>query len=150
MTRSIRHSKILEIINNKEIETQDELCDELNKLNFSVTQATVSRDIKELKLFKVAGNVKKYKYATIDYSDNTLSQKIRNLFKECVIAVNRANNLVLIKTLSGNGSNAGMIIDKLKMPEMLGSIAGDDTLLIVSDTNENAQKIIEKINDFIR
>ena len=104
MMRSGRHAAILEIISKKEIETQEELCDELNKRNYSVTQATVSRDIKELRLFKVAGTEKKYKYAYIDEGINKISPKMHNLFRECVLSIRSALNQVVIKTLRGNGS----------------------------------------------
>ena len=113
MMRSGRHTTILDIISKMEIETQEELCAELNKQNYKVTQATVSRDIKELRLFKVAGVEKKYKYAYIDEGLNRISPKMQNLFRECVLSMRPAMNQVVIKTLRGNGSNAGMIVDKL-------------------------------------
>ena len=148
--RSGRQAAILEIINAKEIETQEELCAELNKHNYSVTQATVSRDIKELRLFKVAGTEKKYKYAYIDDGNNKISPKMQNLFRECVISIRPAFNQVVIKTLRGNGSNAGMIVDKLNLPEIVGSIAGDDTLLIVAESEEKARVVVEKLNEFLK
>ena len=150
MMRSGRHAAILEIISKKEIETQEELCDELNKRNYIVTQATVSRDIKELRLFKVAGTEKKYKYAYIDEGINKISPKMHNLFRECVLSIRSALNQVVIKTLRGNGSNAGMIVDKLNFPEIVGSIAGDDTLLIVAVSEEKAKVVVEKLNEFLK
>lgn len=150
MMRSGRHAAILEIISKKEIETQEELCDELNKLNYSVTQATVSRDIKELRLFKVAGVEKKYKYAYIDEGNNRISPKMHNLFRECVLSIRSALNQVVVKTLRGNGSNAGMIVDKLNFPEIVGSIAGDDTLLIVAESEDKARIVVEKLNEFLK
>ena len=148
--RSGRQAAILEIINAKEIETQEELCAELNKHNYSVTQATVSRDIKELRLFKVAGTEKKYKYAYIDDGNNKISPKMQNLFRECVISIRPAFNQVVIKTLRGNGSNAGMIVDKLNLPEIVGSIAGDDTLLIVTEGEDKGKVVVEKLNEFLK
>lgn len=148
--RSGRQAAILEIISQKEIETQEELCAELNKRNYSVTQATVSRDIKELRLFKVAGAEKKYRYAYIDDGNNKISPKMHNLFRECVLSIRSASNQVVIKTLRGNGSNAGMIVDKLNLPEVLGSIAGDDTLLIVATDEEKAKIVVEKLNEFLK
>lgn len=150
MMRSGRHAAILEIISANEIETQEELCEQLNKRNYSVTQATVSRDIKELRLFKVAGNEKKYKYAFIDEGNNKISPKMQNLFRECVLSIRSAMNQVVIKTLRGNGSNAGMIVDKLNLPEIVGSIAGDDTLLIVAENEETANIVVEKLNEFLK
>lgn len=148
--RSGRHATILDIISKKEIETQEELCAELIQQNYKVTQATVSRDIKELRLFKVAGTVKKYKYAYIDEGINRISPKMQNLFRECVLSIRAAMNQVVIKTLRGNGSNAGVIVDKLNIQEIVGSIAGDDTLLIVTESGEQATVVVEKLNEFLK
>ena len=150
MMRSGRHATILDIISKKEIETQEELCAELIQQNYKVTQATVSRDIKELRLFKVAGTVKEYKYAYIDEGINRISPKMQNLFRECVLSIRAAMNQVVIKTLRGNGSNAGVIVDKLNIQEIVGSIAGDDTLLIVTESGEQATVVVEKLNEFLK
>ncbi len=150
MLRSARHAKVLEIISTKEIETQEELCAELNARNLVVTQATISRDIRDLHLFKVAGIEKKYRYAYINDGESEISPKMKNLFRECVISVRAAKNLVVVKTLAGNGANAGAVVDKLNYGEIVGSVAGDDTLLIVCENDETAQTVVEKINGFIR
>lgn len=149
MHRNARQQKILEIIANKEIDTQEELCAELNKLNFNVTQATISRDIKELKLYKISGNTKKYKYACLESDDDSVRGKMKILFRECVQAINYANNIIVIKTMRGNGSTAGIFVDSLQLKEIIGSVAGDDTLLIVVDSNDNAKLIAEKLKEFI-
>ncbi len=149
MAKKERHAKIIEIIANKEVETQEELCEHLNALGYAVTQATVSRDINELNLIKVNGREKKYKYATVFQTQEDVSNKMKRLFTECVISIKYSNNLIIVKTLSGNGSNAGMVVDKLKIPNILGSVAGDDTLLIVAERNEDAPEIVEKLNSFI-
>ena len=150
MLRSARQAKILEVIAHKEIETQEELCEELNALNYVVTQATISRDIRDLHLFKVAGVEKKYRYAYINDGESQISPKMKNLFRECVISIRAAQNLVVIKTLTGNGANAGAVVDKLNYSEVVGSVAGDDTLLIVCENNESAATIVEKINEFTK
>ncbi len=150
MLRSARQAKILEIISRQEIETQEELCDALNKLNYVVTQATISRDIKDLHLFKVAGIEKKYRYAFINDGESAISPKMRSLFRDCIISIKAAQNLVVVKTLAGNGANAGAVVDKLKYECIVGSVAGDDTLLIICETNEGALQVVEKINDFIK
>lgn len=150
MLRSARHAKILEIISTKEIETQEELCAELNARNLVVTQATISRDIRDLHLFKVAGIEKKYRYAYINDGESEISPKMKNLFRECVISVKAAKNLVVVKTLAGNGANAGAVVDKLSYGEIVGSVAGDDTLLIVCEDDEKAQTVVERINGFMR
>lgn len=150
MLRSARHAKILEVISHNEIETQEELCAELNKLNYVVTQATISRDIRDLHLFKVAGVEKKYRYAYINDGESEISPKMKSLFRDCVVSVKAAQNLVVVKTLAGNGANAGAVVDKLNHFEVVGSVAGDDTLLIVCENNEGALAIVEKINEFIK
>lgn len=150
MLRTARHAKILEIISQKEIETQEELCRELNKLNYVVTQATISRDIKDLHLFKVSGVQKKYRYAYINDSEGEISPKMKSLFRDCVLAVKSAQNIVVVKTLTGNGPNAGTVVDKLNYPEIVGSVAGDDTLICVCDSAEAAASVIEKINEFMK
>ena len=150
MLRSARHAKILEIISHNEIETQEELCELLEKQNIVVTQATISRDIRDLHLFKVAGIEKKYRYSYINDGESEVSPKMRNLFRECVLSVKAAQNLVVIKTLSGNGGNAGAVVDKLCYDEVVGSVAGDDTLLVVCEDNDGALTFVEKITEFIR
>ena len=150
MLRSSRHAKILEIISHKEIETQEELCTELNALNFVVTQATISRDIRDLHLFKVAGITKKYRYAYVNDGDSEISPKMKSLFRDCVISVKSAQNLVVVKTLSGNGANAGAVVDKLNHDEIVGSVAGDDTLLIVCNDNDGANTVVNKITEFMK
>ncbi len=150
MLRSARHAKILELISHKEIETQEELCAELNQLNYVVTQATISRDIRDLHLFKVSGIEKKYRYAYINDGESEISPKMKSLFRDCVLSVRAAQNLVVVKTLTGNGANAGAVVDKLNHVEVVGSVAGDDTLLIVCENNEGAEKVVEKITAFMR
>ena len=150
MLRSARHAKILEIISNKEIETQEELCAELNKLNYVVTQATISRDIKDLHLFKVAGVEKKYRYTYINGAEGEISPKMKSLFRDCVVSLRAAQNIVVIKTLTGNGANAGTVVDKLNYTEIVGSVAGDDTVLVVCTDNTAAENVVNKISDFIK
>ncbi|MBQ7323508.1 MAG: arginine repressor [Clostridia bacterium] len=150
MLRSARHAKILELISQKEIETQEELCAELNRLNYVVTQATISRDIRDLHLFKVAGMEKKYRYAYINDGDSEISPKMKSLFRDCVVTVKSAQNLVVIKTLIGNGSNAGAVVDKLSYEGIIGSVAGDDTLLIVCADTPSAEKVVEKLTGFLK
>ena len=119
-------------------------------LLFVVTQATISRDIRDLRLFKVAGVEKKYRYAYINDNESEISPKMKSLFRECVISIKAAQNLVVIKTLVGNGANAGTVVDKLNHDEIVGSVAGDDTLLVVCQDNESAQAVVEKITEFIK
>ena len=148
MQRAKRQQKILEIIANKEIDTQEELCDELNKSNFRVTQATISRDVKELKLYKVAGVQKKYRYASLDVDDG-VNNRMTSLYKGCVLSINSANNLILVKTMRGNGSTVGVFVDSLKINEIIGSVAGDHTLLIVVDSNEHTPVVVTLLQEYL-
>lgn len=150
MQRSLRQQKILEIIATKEIDTQDELCAELNKYNFNVTQATVSRDVKDLRLYKISGTQKKYRYASIDNYVDSVTDRMTNLFKGCVLSINSANNLILVKTMRGNGSAVGVFVDSLQIPEIIGCVAGDDTVLIIVDSNENTYKVQELLRDYLK
>ncbi len=150
MLRNARHSKILEIISEKEIETQEELCAELNACNFSVTQATISRDIKELHLFKVAGITKRFRYTCINESEGELSDKMRGLFQACVINIQAVGNLIVVKTLNGNGANAGVVIDRLNYKEVVGSVAGDDTTLLICESPADALSVRDRLNKIIQ
>ncbi len=154
MLRNARHNKILELIEEKEIETQEELCKELSDAHFAVTQATVSRDVRELRLFKVAGVKKRYRYAAIGQSEGELSDKMRALFQACLESIRTVGNIVVVKTLNGNGANAGVVIDrlayeevvdKLEYHEVVGSIAGDDTVFSICNTPEEAELIKERL-----
>ena len=148
MQRAKRQQKILEIIATKEIDTQEELCDELIKANFNVTQATISRDIKELGLVKVSDVQKKYRYASLDVDDG-VNNRMTSLYKGCVLSINSANNLILVKTMRGNGSTVGVFVDSLKINEIIGSVAGDDTLLIVVDSNEHTPVVVTLLQEYL-
>lgn len=150
MQRSLRQQKILEIIATKEIDTQDELCEELNKYNFNVTQATISRDVKDLKLYKIAGSQKKYRYASIDTYVDSVTDRMTNLFKGCVLAINSANNLIIVKTMRGNGSAVGVFVDSLQISEIIGCVAGDDNVLIIVDSNDHTANVVELLKEFLR
>ena len=147
MKKNVRQNKIVELISTMEIETQEDLANLLNGYGYKVTQATVSRDIKELGLIKVSGSERKYKYALESEGSSINNEKMLNLFKNCVISIERAQNLVVIKTLGGNGNSAGAVVDKLKIKEIVGSIAGDDTLLIVTHSDSDAETVV---NDLIK
>lgn len=149
MYRNARQQKILELIASKEIDTQEELCYELNKLNFNVTQATISRDIKELKLYKISGITKKYKYAWLEDGSGTVHDKMQTLFRECVLSINYANNIIIIKTMQTSATTVGSFVDSLQLKEIIGTIAGDDTFLIVVDSNENAAFVVKKLKGYL-
>lgn len=144
-----RHAKILEIINSKDIETQEELADELRKSGMNITQATVSRDIKELKLIKVLSERGKYKYATIMHTENFLSNKLVNIFSQTVIGVENVDKFVILKTISGSASAAAEAIDSLNFDGIAGTIAGDNTIFVLARDNEKAQTITRKMKKMI-
>lgn len=150
MMRSARHAKILEIIKEKEIETQEELCAELAACNFSVTQATISRDIKELHLFKVKGTKRRFRYATITEKEGGISDKLRSLFQDCVEEIRVAGNLIILKTVNGNGGSAGNVVDRLEYREVVGTVAGVDTTLVICDSPAAAQVVSEKLGVILK
>lgn len=150
MGRTTRQTKILELISKKEIETQEELVAELKNSNFEVTQATISRDIKELGLIKVLSDSRKYKYALEKTSNSNVSIKMTNMFRECVISIENANNLIVIKTLGGSANAAAMLIDKSRFEGVLGCIAGDDTFLIICKDDAVVDKILQKLHEIIK
>lgn len=149
MTKKERQRFILELVREEEIDTQEELTEKLNARGVKVTQATVSRDINDLNLVKVGGKSKKFKYAQIALHSAALSEKNINHFKEIVESMTCANNLILVKTISGNANAAGMIVDKIHIPQVLGSIAGDDTLLIVTKSNHDAEVMIKRLKEMM-
>lgn len=150
MLRNARHGKILELIEEKEIETQEELCEELAACNFSVTQATISRDIKELHLFKVKGTKKRFRYASISENEGGLSDKMRSLFQTCVVTIRAVGNIIVIKTLNGNGGNAGVVMDRLDYREVVGSIAGDDTVLSICESHDAAKLVCSRLEAIVK
>ncbi|NLO81595.1 MAG: arginine repressor [Clostridiales bacterium] len=146
-----RHSQILKIIEEKDIETQEELAQELRNHGFDVTQATVSRDIKELRLIKVLTPSGTYKYAAMDNKADAKNwDKLIRVFAESVTSMDYANNLIVVKTLSGNAQAAAAAIDALNWPEILGCVAGDDTILVVVRDSSTALNIIERFNKLIK
>ncbi|MBQ3235600.1 MAG: arginine repressor [Clostridia bacterium] len=136
-----RRERIKQIINETEVNTQGELARLLSLEGYSVTQATVSRDIKELGLVKEKGKVLNYRYAMPDRLQKVSEEKVIPLLKTFVSSITVAKNLIVVKTLEGHGSACGMAIDKLSLKGVLGSIAGDDTLLIVADSDETAEYV---------
>lgn len=144
-----RHAKILEIIGKKDIETQEELVDELRNQGMDVTQATVSRDIKELKLTKVLTNDGRYKYAAITHSENFMSEKLVNIFTQTVIHIDYVNNIIVIKTISGSGPAAAEAIDSLHWDGIVGTIAGDNTIMLLARSNEKAEELMSKLQKLL-
>ena len=144
-----RHFKILEIIAEKPIETQEELAAELKKKGFSVTQATVSRDIKELRLIKVLRDNEHYCYAEPE-NTSLSSDRLLKMFKESITSLASAENLIIIKTLSGTAPAVGEAIDGLKWDDVLGTIAGDNTILVVVESKKSVKGVMERFKDIMK
>jgi len=145
MQKKTRLSLIEKIINEREISTQEELTVALTEMGYNVSQSTVSRDIFDLNLIKVEGKNKKFKYAKPQVSKSETSSQIINLFKQVTVSMECANNLIVIKTLAGNASAAGMAIDQRHLQHVVGTVAGDDTLLVIAKTNSDAEMIIKSL-----
>ena len=138
--KSQRQAKILEIISNKNIETQEQLLAELQAEGFRGTQATISRDIKALRIVKELTSLGTYRY-TISSSDlgSSFSARLNTIFRECVISFDYAQNIIVVRTLPGLASAAGSAIDAMNLNMIVGTLAGDDTVMIVMrDTNAAA------------
>lgn len=143
-----RQSKILELIDQFEIETQEELAKRLISAGFQVTQATISRDIRELALTKVAGRNGRPKYAVMDYGGNSspaYSDRYARVLQDGMVSVAQADNLVVIRTVSGMAMAVAAALDALGIEEIVGSIAGDDTIMCAVKTAELVPGVIDKI-----
>ncbi len=143
-----RQNAILEIINEVEIERQEELVAILIERGFDATQATISRDIKQLGLVKMHGEKKKFKYTQVKYATDGISAKFGNLFKESVLSIQTAGNIVVIKTVTGSANSAAAFLDKQDFETILGSIAGDDCIIAVATTPEEAQNVAKTLKSF--
>lgn len=144
--KSARHNLILEIIDTMDIETQEELAEELKRRGVRVTQATVSRDIKELRLLKVLSENGGYKYATVERAEKGMNDRFARILAESIVNIESVNNLVVINTLTASANAAGEAIDSMKWSEVLGTIAGDNTLLIIARSNEAVETLMDRLN----
>ena len=148
--KSQRQAKILEIISNKDVETQEQLLAELQSAGFRGTQATVSRDIKELRIVKELTSRGTYRYATSPNELNgTFSARLNTIFRECVVSIDYAQNLVVIHTLPGLANAAASAIDAMNMSSVLGSLAGDDTVMIVMRDMNSAASFCGEIRHLL-
>ena len=144
-----RQAKILELIQRNDVETQEELSAYLVREGFQVTQATVSRDIRELKLTKIAMDNGKQKYAVITDADSGMMEKYARVLREGFISMDLAKNIVVIRTVSGMAGAVCAAIDAMKFQEMVGSIAGDDTIICIIRDDEEAVKIMKKLRKIV-
>jgi transcriptional regulator of arginine metabolism len=147
--KTSRHQKILDIIDKDVIETQEELADRLKLLGMDVTQATVSRDIKDLGLVKVLSADGRYKYAFVGTPEASISNRLLNILTEAYVSSDNAMNIVVIKTLPGMAQAVASAMDSLKWKDVLGTIAGDDTLMTVCKNEEAAKSLVEEIQKLI-
>ncbi len=145
-----RHAKILDIIENNEIETQDELAERLRELGLDVTQATISRDIKELRLVKVMSETGKYRYAAMNHDSGNTSERLMVILKEAFVSCDYANNILVIKTLPGMAQAVGATVDSLGWNDIVGCIAGDDTIMIICRAEKIAEDLMEKFTRVVR
>ncbi|MBR6771354.1 MAG: arginine repressor [Lachnospiraceae bacterium] len=141
-----RHCKIVELIENYDIETQDELAEKLREAGFQVTQATVSRDIRELTLSKIATGNGKQKYVFFKQDDSHLGEKYIRVLKDGFLSMDMAQNILVIRTVPGMAMAVAAAVDAMKLREIVGSIAGDDTIMMAVRTVEDTHTVMEKIH----
>ena len=140
-----RHSKIVELIGKYEIETQEELAERLKQAGYKVTQATVSRDIRELKLTKIPSENGRQRYVVMQ-SQTAFSDKYIRILKDGYVSMDMAQNILVIKTVSGMAMAVAAALDALKFSEVVGCIAGDDTIMVAVRTVEDTQILMDKIH----
>ena len=144
-----RQTKILELIKKYEIETQEDLSAHLEQEGYQVTQATVSRDIRELKLTKVSLTNGRQKYVALLETNEDLSQKYERIFRDGFISMDIAQNILVIKTVSGMAMAVAAALDALQLHEVVGTIAGDDTIMCAVRSTEDAITVIDKLRKFV-
>ncbi len=147
--KKIRHHKIVEIIEKYDVETQEELASFLKEAGFVVTQATVSRDIRELKLSKVPSGSGKQKYVVLKQDDSHLGDKYIRVLRDGFTSMDMAQNILVVKTVSGMAMAVAAALDALKFSEIVGCIAGDDTIMVAVRTVEETQALMDKIHVMI-
>ena len=144
-----RHAKIVELINKYQIETQEELAERLNQVGFHVTQATVSRDIRDLKLTKVPAENGKQKYAVLESGNTAMGEKYIRILRDGFVSMDMAQNILVIKTVSGMAMAVGAALDGMKWTELVGCIAGDDTVMCAVRSVDDTILLMEKIKKLL-
>jgi len=148
--KNARQAAILNLIETRTIDTQEELAIALCNEGFNVTQATVSRDIKEMRLMKVLTPEGGYKYASNDKEDTGISDRLGRIFADSVLSVTAAENLIVLNTIAGGANAAGEAIDSLHLPQIIGTICGDNTIFTATKTKEDAQIVAQKLQLMMR
>lgn len=144
-----RHAKIVELIEKYDVETQEELAELLKRAGFQVTQATVSRDIRELQLSKIPVGDGRQKYVILRQDDSHLVDKYIRVLKDGLISMDMAQNILVIKTVSGMASAVAVAVDAMKFKEIVGSIAGDDTIMMAVRTVDETKVVMDKIHKML-
>ena len=145
-----RQSKILEIIESEPIDTQEQLQQRLQAQGIACTQATISRDIKQLHLVKEPMGQGRYRYAvSVQRSRLNVADKLRTIFRESIVSVDSAQNIVVVKTMAGPAHAAGAALDSMSIPTMVGSLAGDDTAILIMRDGESARVLCEEIHEML-
>jgi transcriptional regulator of arginine metabolism len=148
--KSGRQLKLIEIIQKYEVETQEELLEKLQQEGYRVTQSTISRDIRELKLTKIAAQNGRQKYAIVnDGKQDDLTGKYRRVLQECYLSMDTAQNMVVIKTVSGMAMAVAAALDAFEWPEPVGTIAGDDTIMCATHSAKDAESLVQKIAEIL-
>lgn len=145
-----RHAKIVELINQYDIDTQEELARQLKEAGFRVTQATVSRDIRELRLTKIAVDGGKQKYVVMNTQSSELDEKYLRILRDGFVSMDMAQNILVMKTVSGMAMAVATALDAMKFQEIVGCIAGDDTIFLAVRTVEETQELTEKLHSLIK
>lgn len=147
--KKTRHAKIIEMIQKHDVETQEELASYLREVGFAVTQATVSRDIRELKLSKISTKSGKQKYIVLKQDDSHVDDKYIRVLRDGFVSMDMAQNILVVKTVSGMAMAVAAALDALKFPEIVGCIAGDDTIFVAVRSADKTQALMEKIHVMI-
>ncbi|MCR4673850.1 MAG: arginine repressor [Lachnospiraceae bacterium] len=142
-----RQNRILDLIVKKEIGTQEELMEELNKAGYSVTQATVSRDIREMKLTKVALSDGKLRYVAYRETEDDLAEKYKRIFRDGFLSMDNAQNILVIRTVSGMAMAVAAALDHMELHEIVGSIAGDDTIMCAVRSVDDTLAVMNKLEE---
>ncbi len=151
VAKAERQNAILRAIEENHIDTQEQLAEALRQAGMQVTQATISRDIRELGLSKIALGNGNSRYATLVRTDDVeKNERLGRIFAESVLSVAQADNLIIIKTLSGSGSAAAELIDSLPWPEIVGTLAGDNTIFVAVQSREKVHAVIQRFQEMLR
>ena len=148
--KAARHAMILDLIETFNIETQDDLAMRLKDRGINVTQATVSRDIKELRLIKVLAEDGGYKYATVDKAEAGLKERFIRIFSNSVVSIASTSNLIIIKTISGTGNAAAEAIDSMWWNEVAGTLAGDNTIFVAIKDMKSVPELVKRFNAMLK